>query len=82
MAATTPRTHRHAGAHMPVSDAVRDDVVMQWRLRCTLLEEKLATATAALRASEAERRELSLDYRHVLNRLWELNARMSTRGER
>jgi len=38
-----------------------------WRLRCEALEEQLEDATRALRATEEARRELSLDYRHVLD---------------
>jgi hypothetical protein len=77
MAATT-----HARTHKRTSDAVRADVNMQWRLRCVLLEEKLTDLTAALTRSEAERRELSLDYRHCLDRLWALNARLPRTGRR
>ena len=50
------------------------DMVQMWRLRCTVLEEKLQDATAALSASEAARLELSKDYRHALNALWKANA--------
>ncbi len=46
------------------------------------LEEQLQATTAALRRSEAERRELSLDYKHVLDRLWRQNAGLTTRRER
>ncbi len=77
MAATT-----HARTHKRTSDAVRGDVNMQWRLRCVLLEEKLTDLTAALRASERERRELSLDYKHVLDKLWRANAGLTTRRDR
>jgi hypothetical protein len=76
MAATTTR------ARTRTSDAVRADVAATWRMRCQTLEESLQDATAALRVSELERRELSLDYRHVLDRLWKLNARLPTRRER
>jgi hypothetical protein len=75
MAATTRATTL-------TSAAASADMNGMWRVRCTLLEEQLATATAALTRSEAERRELSLDYRHVLNRLWALNARMPRTGKR
>ncbi len=64
------------------SDAVRADVVATWRLRCTALEDRVQDLTRALRVSEQERRELSLDYRHVLARLWKLNAGLTTRRER
>jgi hypothetical protein len=63
-------------ARTSTSDAVRADMLAQWRMRCTLLEEQLADATAALTACELERRELSADYKHVLERLW----RQSTRA--
>ncbi len=76
MAATTTRGQTRT------SDAVRADVAAQWRLRCTGLEESLRDATAALRASERERRELSLDYKHVLDKLWRANAGLTTRRER
>ncbi len=46
------------------------------------LEEQLTATTAALRASEEQRRELSLDYRHVLAQLWRANAGLTTRRER
>lgn len=45
------------------------------------LEEQLEASTAALRASEAARLELSADYRHALNALWKANAGLSTRRE-
>jgi hypothetical protein len=53
-----------------------------WRLRCQALEERLEDTTRALRASEAARLELSLDYKHVLAKLWRANAGLSTRRER
>ncbi len=58
------------------------DMTQLWRMRCQVLEERLEDTTAALRASEAARLELSADYRHVLNRLWKINAGLTTRGER
>jgi hypothetical protein len=75
-------TTRRGVANTRVSAAVTDDVAMQWRLRCALLEEKLEDLTRALGASEEQRRELSLDYRFTLDKLWKLNARMPTRRER
>ncbi len=45
-----------------------------WRLRCAVLEERVQDLTRALRASEEERRELSLDYKHALAQLWRANA--------
>ncbi len=54
----------------------------RWRLRCQHLEEQLQDLTRALTASEAERRELSLDYKHVLDKLWRQNAGLTTRRER
>jgi len=53
-----------------------------WRLRCRALEERLEDVTAALRASEAERRELSADYKHALAQLWKANAGLTTRRQR
>ena len=55
------------------------DMVQMWRLRCTVLEEKLDDATAALKASEAARLELSADYKHVLRQLWKANAGITRR---
>ncbi len=49
-------------------------------IRCTVLEERLQDATAALRASEEQRRELAADYKHALNALWKANAGMARRG--
>ncbi len=45
-------------------------MVTRWRLRCQHLEEQLEDTTAALRRSEAARLELSLDYKHALDKLW------------
>jgi hypothetical protein len=67
---------RPSGARTRTSAAVSADVNTRWRLRCQALEEQLQATIAALRASEAERRELGLDYKHVLDRLW----RQSTRA--
>ena len=75
-------TTRATLAQTRVSAAVRADVVTTWRMRCQTLEESLQDATAALRVSELERRELSLDYRHVLDKLWRANAGLTTRRER
>ena len=75
-------TTRRGAAHTHTSAAVTADVNGMWRLRCRALEEQLQDATAALRRSELERRELSLDYRHVLDRLWRQNAGLSTRRDR
>jgi len=72
-------TAKRGVATTRTSDAVVADTNTVWRLRCTLLEEKLADLTVALRRSETERRELSLDYKHVLDRLWKANAGMSRR---
>jgi hypothetical protein len=73
-------------ARTRTSDAVRADMLATWRIRCTALEEKLEEklqdTTAALRRSETERRELSLDYKHVLDKLWRQNAGLTTRRER
>jgi len=49
---------------------------------CTVLEEQMQDTTWALRASEQQRRELSMDYNHVLDRLWKINAGLTTRCER
>jgi hypothetical protein len=79
MAATLTRgTH----AQTRVSDAVRDDIAATWRMRCTLLEEKLQDATRAHTALQQQYVELSLDYKHSLNRLWALNARLPRTGKR
>ncbi len=43
------------------------------------MEEQLETATAALKASEAARLELSADYKHALNALWKASAGMARR---
>ena len=75
-------TTRRGAAHTHTSAAVTADTNTVWRLRCTLLEEKLEDLTRALRASEEQRRELSLDYRHVLDKLWRANAGLTTRRER
>jgi hypothetical protein len=80
MAAITSRANSHAQTR--TSDAVVADTNTVWRLRCRALEDRLQDATAALRRSELERRELSLDYRHVLDRLWKLNAGLTTRRDR
>jgi hypothetical protein len=52
-----------------------------WRQRCQALEERLEDTTAALRASEEQCRELSLDYRHCLRQLWQANAGLTRRGQ-
>jgi hypothetical protein len=80
MAATTTRANSHAQTR--TSDAVVADMNTRWRLRCQALEEQLQATTTALRRSELERRELSLDYRHVLHKLWKLNARLPRSGKR
>ncbi len=69
-------------AHKRTSAAESADMNAQWRIRCTVLEERLADPVAALRASEEARRELSADYKHVLNRLWTQSAGLTTRRER
>jgi hypothetical protein len=69
-------------AHRRTSAAQSADMLAQWRLRCVALEDRVQDLTRALRASEAERHELSLDYKHVLHRLWRANAGMSTRRDR
>ncbi len=75
-------TTRRGVAHTRTSPAVTADMTATWRLRCVALEERLQDATAALRVSELERRELSLDYKHVLDRLWRANAGLATRRDR
>ncbi len=47
-----------------------------------MLEERVQDLTRALRASEAERHEISLDYKHCLRQLWRQNAGMTTRRDR
>jgi hypothetical protein len=76
MAATTTR---RGVAHTRTSPAQSADMNGVWRLRCQALEERLEDTTAALRASEAERRELSLDYKHALRQLWRANAGLTRR---
>jgi hypothetical protein len=78
MAVTSRATH----AQTRVSDATRADVAATWRMRCTLLEERLQDATRAHRALQEQYGELSLDYRHVLDKLWRANAGLTTRRER
>ena len=74
-------TTRRGVVQTRVSAAVTDDVTATWRLRCVALEDRVQDLTRALRVSEQERRELSQDYRHVLNQLWKINAGL-TRRER
>jgi len=69
-------------AHTRTNPAASADMNTRWRLRCMALEEQLQATTAALRRSETERRELSLDYKHVLDKLWRQNAGLTTRRER
>ena len=76
MAATTTR---RGVAHTRTSAAASADMNGVWRVRCTVLEERVQDLTRALRVSEQERRELSLDYKHVLDRLWRANAGMARR---
>ncbi len=73
---------RPSGAYTGTSPAASADMTTRWRLRCTALEEQLQAITAALRRSETERRELSLDYKHVLDKLWRQNAGLTTRRDR
>ncbi len=68
-------------AHKRSSSAQSADMVHVWRCKCMALEEKLEDATRALKASEAARREVSLDYRHALNKLWAQSAGLTTRRE-
>jgi len=70
---------RRGVAHTRTSDAVRADVLATWRLRCVALEDKLQDATAAHSVLQEQYGELSLDYRHALNQLWKLNARLMRR---
>ncbi len=46
------------------------------------LEEQLEDATRAHSALQKQYGELSLDYRHCLDRLWKQNAGLSTRRDR
>ena len=57
-------------------------MVARWRLRCQALEEQLEDATRAHSALQKQYGELSLDYRHCLDRLWKQNAGLSTRRDR
>ncbi len=77
MAATA---YKPNGTGHRTSDAVRADVVAQWRMRCTALEERLQDATAAHSVLQEQYGELSLDYKHALNQLWKLNARLAHRN--
>jgi hypothetical protein len=54
-------------------------MLAQWRMRCVVLEEKLQDATAAHTALQEQYGELSLDYKHVLDRLWRSNAGLTRR---
>ena len=65
---------RRGVATTHTSDAASADMNGVWRLRCVALEDRVQDLTRALRVSEQERHELSLDYRHVLNQLWKANA--------
>jgi len=69
-------------ARTTTSAAVRADVVATWRLRCQALEEKLQDVTEAHGGLQEQYGELSLDYKHALNQLWKLNARMPRTGKR
>ncbi len=69
-------------ARTSTSDAVRADVVAQWRLRCVALEDRVQDLTAAHSVLQQQYVELSLDYRHALNQLWQANARMPRAGKR
>ncbi len=69
-------------AHKRTSSAHSSDMVARWRLRCPALEEQLEDATRAHSALQKQYGELSLDYRHCLDRLWKQNAGLSTRRDR
>ena len=75
-------TTRRGAAHTHTSAAVVADTNTVWRLRCTLLEEKLEDAQRAHSALQEQYGELSLDYRFALDRLWRQNAGLSTRRDR
>ncbi len=68
------------GTHKRTNAASSADMNAQWRMRCVALEDRLADATAAHSALQEQYVELSLDYRHALNLLWQQNARMARRG--
>jgi len=72
-------TTRRGVAHTRTSAAASADTNTVWRLRCVALEDRVQDLTRALRVSEQERRELSLDYKHVLDRLWRANAGLTRR---
>ena len=69
-------------AHKRTSSAHSSDMVARWRLRCETLEEQLEDATRAHSALQKQYGELSLDYRHCLDRLWKQNPGLSTRRDR
>ncbi len=75
-------TARRGVANTHTSAAVSADVTAMWRLRCVALEDRVQDLTRALRVSEQERRELSLDYKHVLDKLWRQSAGLTTRRDR
>lgn len=80
----TDETRQTVGTHTISREVSSDharDMNGVWRIRCPaqVLEERLQDATAALRASEAARLELSKDYRHVLGQLWRANAGIQRR---
>jgi hypothetical protein len=66
-------------ARTSTSAAVTADMLSTWRIRCQTLEERLEDVTAAHSALQEQYGELSADYRHVLNKLWQQNAGMSRR---
>ncbi len=72
-------TGKRGVATTRTSAAVVADTNTVWRLRCTLLEEKLEDAQRAHSALREQYGELSLDYRFALDRLWRQNARLPRR---
>ena len=73
-------TGKRGVATTRTSDAVKADTNAVWRLRCTLLEEKLEDAQRAHSALQEQYGELSADYKHSLAQLWALNARLPRRN--
>ncbi len=68
------------GTHRRTNAAASADMLATWRLRCVALEDQLQDVTAAHSGLQEQYGELSLDYRHALNQLWKLNARLARRN--
>ncbi len=68
-------TRQSEGRRAPGSHA--DQTILLARTRCTVrdLEEQLQDRDREIAHLREQHRELSLDYQHVLARLWHLNAK-------